>query len=309
MQKFITKVSVLALVGAMVVTSMVGCGQTQEADDNSAYVQEVTTELQTAVSEATTTELETEPVTETEEVTTTQETTVAETTEEVTEITEDPAIVEWKNGDYYYSGISDLRDNFDNIYATHFLIGDAIKLYENGTYDGITDGYDLMWKIYDENHTYYLRDFANITSRTVGLGGMSVDSLEATREEASGYYEQMLYHYLETTILKNTTKYNIYDPFENGEAEYKDNTICILWQKEEGTLEGSQTFYYSIPSENYDAVIEMLNNTAEDGYTLNHEFHQYAVDDDSERSVAYMFDVSGGTNTDSSNTENTVEAE
>jgi endonuclease YncB( thermonuclease family) len=85
MRKFITKVSILALVGAMVVTSMVGCGQTQEADDNSTYVQEVTTELTTTVSE-TTTELETEPVTETEEITTTQETTVAETKEKVTEI-------------------------------------------------------------------------------------------------------------------------------------------------------------------------------------------------------------------------------
>jgi hypothetical protein len=264
MQKFITKASVLALVGAMAVTSMVGCGQqTQEEDSSADYVQEDTTELATAVSEvATDTELETEPVTETEEVTTTEETTVAETTEEeVAGTTEDPAIVEWKNSDGYLLGISDLSDNYDNIYATHILVGDAIKLYENGTYDGITDGYDLMWKIYDENSQYYFRDLSqNINYKEKMIG---IDSLEATPDEIGGLYTTLLYHQIISIAIADVTKYDMYDPFENGESVYKDNTICILWQKEEGTLEDSQTFYYSIPSENYDALIQELNRIAE----------------------------------------------
>jgi hypothetical protein len=287
MQKFITKASVLALVGAMAVTSMVGCGQqTQEEDSSADYVQEDTTELATAVSEVATTdtELETEPVTETEE--TTEETTVAETTEEeVTETTEDPAIVEWKNSDIYKLGISDLSDNYDNIYATHILMGDAIKLYENGTFDGITDGYDTIWKIYNEDLDYYFKDFSQNTSYIIGSGEYA-HSLEDTPDDIGDAYNQMFYIALENKIFVNVTKYDIYDPFENGEAEYKDNTVCILWQKEEGTLEGSQAFYYSIPSENYDNAIELITKKIEDGAMKQR-------DDDSEKSIAYMFDFSG----------------
>jgi hypothetical protein len=284
MRKFITKISILALVGAMSITSMVGCGKAEE-ENSSASVTTKNNET-----EAVTTVEQTESEEDTTEITAVEEA-VEETSEEVIETTEDPAIEEWKNGDYWYAGVSDLRENYDNIYATHFLIGDAIKLYENGTYDSIADGYDLMWKIYDENHAYYLRDFANITSCKEGLGGISASTLEDTPEEAGGSYYIMLYHNLENTALSlsNTTKYDIYDPFENGEAEYKDNTICILWQKEEGTLEGSQAFYYSIPSENYDAVMKILNNRAE----------EYGEADDSKYSVAYMFNLSGDTNTDS----------
>lgn len=277
MKKIISKISILAIAGAMMTTVMTGCGENKES---SAEVSETTTSVAetTATTETTTTATETET------------TTVAETTEEVTETTtlsaEDEWLNEWKNSDDYITGLSDIRENMDNLYAVHLLIGgDAIKSYENGSFDGITDGYDLMWKFGDEH--YYARDFAKNQNFTIKPNYDCPLDAEADVDVSYESYSNLFWNKTTNRIFMEVKKQNKYDPFENGNAEYKDNTVCIIWQKEEGTFDGSEAFYYEIQQSNYEFVSNILGSLEtpyDSGFCSN---HNYELRDD----IADMFTV------------------
>lgn len=288
MKKIVSKISILAIAGAMMTTVMTGCGKNKES---SAEVSETTTSVAetTATTETTTTATETET------------TTVAETTEKVTETTtlsaEDEWLNEWKNSDDYITGLSDIRENMDNLYAVHLLFGgDAIKSYENGTFDGITDGYDLMWKFGDEQ--YYSRDFEKNQNFTIKPDyDCSLDA-EADVDVSYEVVSDLFWNKTTNRIFGEVKKQNKYDPFENGNAEYKDNTVCLVWQKEEGTFDGAEAFYYEVKQLNYDTMTEIFSTFENPDYSGHCRSQTFTLRDD----IADMFSV---TSTDNSAVEDT----
>lgn len=287
MKHFISKISTIAIAGIMMTTAMTGCGNNKDSE-NSSSVSETTT------SSASTTMATTIGTSDTSETTT-----IAETTEEVTETTpladaltdeEDDWLTEWKNSDAYINGISDLRENIDNLYAVHVLIGgDAIKAYELG-FDKVTSGYDLVWK-FDDEEKYYMRKFADNQNLTIDP---SFDCILNAKREIVGdeVYDNLAYNKITTRFFLNSNKNDRYNPFENGEAEYKDNTVCIVWQETEGTLDGAKAFYYSINKSDYDTILEKAFDhcTAEVedkdiDYYINHKIE--VIEDNS------VFDITG----------------
>lgn len=290
MKHFISKVSIITMAGIMMATAMTGCGNNKD-NENSSSVSETTTSSTTATTIGTSETSETET------------TTVTETTEEVTEtttVTEDEWLAEWKNSDSYITGISDLRENMDSLYAVHILVGgDAIKAYELG-FDNVTNGYDLVWK-FDDEEKYYMRDFANNQNRTIDP--LYDCSLKAEFEEVGqDIYTDLAYNKTTNYLFMNSNKNNKYNPFINGDAEYKDNTLCIIWQKSEGTLDGAKAFYYSLNADDYNNVIEKAFENCD-----NADFDYYAHHEIKTIEDTNVFDITGTGSLNDEETEETSE--
>lgn len=290
MKHFISKVSIITMAGIMMATAMTGCGNNKDNENNSS-VSETTTSSTTATTIGTSETSETET------------TTVAETTEEVTEttiVTEDEWLAEWKNSDSYITGISDLRENMDSLYAVHILVGgDAIKAYELG-FDNVTSGYDLVWK-FDDEEKYYVKDFNKDKCYTIDPAYDC--SLKAEFEEiGQEVFDDLFYNKTTNRLFLDATKNDKYNPFENSEAEYQDNTVCIIWQKSEGTLDGATAFYYSVNADNYSYITDEAFINFDERNNAYYQHNDIAVIEDTN-----VFDITGTGSLNDEETEKTSE--
>lgn len=241
MKKLMTRISVLALIGAMTVTSMTGCGN-KENGSSVAEVPETTTV--TTVSEETT-EAET--------------TTTAETTATAVSEPEENDEPDYSNEDWYLEGYSDIEKIAmkEGYYAVHILYGsdEAIKAFENGSLDNIHNGYDVVWKFGADCHYYNFfgksengEMFTSVfKNRFDDNKVVKSDDLKRMCNEGKADATKPMFMSMRYVISspKNVTKADRYDPFANGSTgEYKENTVCIIWQKTAGTFDGAKAFYY-----------------------------------------------------------------